>query len=117
VTRTALAVSFVLGSILAAAPPPAAAQGSRYAVIIQGASGEEQYATLHRGWVDSLAAVLRDRFKFDAQHLTLLVEQPGQGEERSTAENVKSLLARLTKQITAQDLLFVVFTGLVAGGN
>jgi hypothetical protein len=117
VTRTGLAVSFVLASILAAAPAPAAAQGSRYAVIIQGASGEEQYATLHRGWVDSLAGVLRDKFKLDAQHLTLLVEQPGQGEERSTAENVKLLLARLTKQITAQDLLFVVFIGHGGGGG
>ena len=109
--RTVLAVSLVVASVLAAAPAPAAAQGSRYAVIIQGASGEDQYATLHREWVNSLAAVLRDRFKFDAQHLTLLVEQPGQGEERSTAENVKSLFARFTKQVTAQDLLFVIFIG------
>ena len=47
-TRTALAVTFVLAvqRLAAARRRRAAAQGSRYAVIVQGASGEEQYATL-----------------------------------------------------------------------
>ena len=38
--------------VLLMAPPPAFADGARYAVIVQGASGDPQYATLHRGWVD-----------------------------------------------------------------
>jgi hypothetical protein len=111
VTPAAYAFTLVLATAISMAPAPAAAEGARYAVIIQGASGEDQYATLHRGWVNSLTTILRDRFKFDAQHLTLLVEQPGPGEERATAENVRTLMARLSKQMTAQDLLFVILIG------
>src|SRR5262245_2324573 len=88
--------------LIAAAPRQAAAQGEKYAVIIQGASGEEQYASLHRGWATSLATLLRDRLKFDSAHLTLLVEQPGAGEERSTAEVVRTVFGRLAKQLKSE---------------
>ena len=86
-------------------------QGARYAVLIQGASGEEQYATLHRGWLDSLVQLLRERFKFDAAHLSVLAEQAQAGEQRSTAENVRALFARLGKEVTANDLVFVMLIG------
>ena len=57
----------VIGSLLGiallfAAPATAYAQGDRYALIVQGASGEEQYATLHRQWVDSLTKILVEQF-------------------------------------------------------
>lgn len=96
-------------------PARAAAEGARFAIIVQGASGEDQYATLHRGWVDAMATVLRDRFKLDAAHLTLLVEQPKAGEERSTAESVKTAIARVAKQTKPDDLLFVMLIGHGAG--
>lgn len=98
-------------AVVAGTPRDAAAEGAKYAVIVQGASGEEQYATLHRGWATSLATLLRDRFKLDPAHLTVLVEQPGPGEERSTAESVKAVLGRLAKQLKADDLLFVMLIG------
>src|SRR5262245_5847309 len=97
---------------LASSLPRAAAEGAKYAVIVQGASGgEEQYTTLHRGWATSLATILRDKFKFDQAHLTMLVEQPGPGEERSTAEAVRGVFGRLAKQLKADDLLFVMLIG------
>ena len=43
---------------LALVARPAAAQGTRFGLIVEGASGEEQYATMHRQWVDTL--VTRD---------------------------------------------------------
>lgn len=109
--RVWLRAAVICGAALLALPASAAAEGSRFAVVVQGASGEDQYATLHRGWVNALTTILRDRFKLDAAHLTLLVEQPGPGEERSTAENVRAALARLAKQVKTDDLLFVVFIG------
>ena len=45
---------------------PAAAQAKRYAVIVEGASGEEQYATLHREWVDSLSKLRAEQDKLPA---------------------------------------------------
>jgi hypothetical protein len=111
-------VFFILScaaALVAVVPARASAEGSRFAIIVQGASGEEQYATLHRGWVDGISSILRDRFKLDAAHLTVLVEQPKAGEDRSTAENVKAAIARVAKQSKADDLLFVMLIGHGAG--
>src|SRR5262245_47094227 len=101
----------VFVALLALAAAPAYAQGERYAVLVQGASGEEQYATLHREWIDTAAKLLIDRFKIDKANVALLTEQPRAGEERATAENVKAVLGRLAKQIKPGDLLFVLLIG------
>ncbi|HYN07581.1 MAG TPA: hypothetical protein VES67_09345 [Vicinamibacterales bacterium] len=103
--------SFLGIALLVAAPATASAQGERYAVVVQGASGEEQYATLHRQWVDSLTKILVERFKIDKTHVSVLTEQPRTGEERATAENVKTVLGRLAGQVKAADLLFVLLIG------
>jgi hypothetical protein len=94
---------------------PAAAQGARYAVIVQGASGDPQYATQHRAWVDSLATVLRDKLGFDADHILLLTEEPKANEQKSTAEVVKATMARLAKDTKADDLVFVMLIGHGSG--
>jgi hypothetical protein len=111
IVTAALAASAVL-----ARPAVAFAQdGERYAVVIQGASGEEQYATLHRGWVDSLLQVLRERFKFDPARVSVLAEQAQDGEERSTAENVRAVLARLAGEVEPADLVFIMLIGHGSG--
>lgn len=99
-------------ALLALMPARAAfAQGSRFALIVQGASGEEQYATLHRKWVDSLATVLRDRYKYDAAHLVVLTETPKPDEQRSTAIVLRAVAADLAKRMTASDQLVIVLIG------
>jgi hypothetical protein len=101
-----------------AAPAPLLAQGARYALVVQGASGEEQYAVLHRRWLDTLVKVLQDRFGYDAAHLVVLAEQPGAGEERATAESVRAAAARLAKTMTSSDQLAVILIGHGSGqGN
>ena len=70
-----LIVSIAIAAALVA-PRAAHADGTRYAVIIQGASGDPQYATLHRSWVDALAALLRGKMGLDPSHITILAEQP-----------------------------------------
>lgn len=107
----ALTFAIVAGLFLGAAPASARAEGDRYAIVIQGASGEEQYATLHRGWVDALAGVLRDRFKLDASHFFLLTEAPKAGETRGTAENVRTVLGQIAKTAKPEDLVFVMLIG------
>jgi hypothetical protein len=84
---------------------------SRFAVLIQGASGEDQYATLHRRWLDSLATLLRQKFQYDAAHLFVLAEKPGTGELPATAESVRATFAKLASQVKASDQLFVMFIG------
>jgi len=102
-------------ALIAIGVRPVSAQTTRYAVIVQGASGDPQYATQHRAWVDGLAGVLRDKLGFDAAHLVVLTEEPRANELKSTAENVKATLARVAKDTKADDLVFVMLIGHGSG--
>jgi hypothetical protein len=114
VTHTRLAL-LLAGLAVTGLPTAAAAQSARYAMIVQGASGEDQYAAQHRRWVDSLVKIFRDRFKYDPAHLIVLTEKPGAGEERSTAEGVRASLGRLAKSLTASDQLVIILIGHGSG--
>lgn len=108
--RTRLIV--VLAAFLAAlAQPAVAAEGARFAIVVQGASGEPQYASLHRTWVDALAGMLRDKMKLDAAHLFVLTETPKEGELKSTAENVRTVVDKIAKAAKADDLVFMMLIG------
>ena len=108
-------ILFIFFGLALVAPVTAAAEGARYAVVVQGASGEPQYATLHRGWVDALKATLKDRLRLDSSHVFVLSEQPTEGELRGTAENVKTVLARIAKEAKADDLVFLMLIGHGSG--
>jgi Tfp pilus assembly protein PilF len=97
---------------------PAGAAGQRYALLIEGVSGDETYAKLHRQWLDGMATVLKTKLGFDASHLTVMAETPGPGEQKATAEVLKTVLAGLAKTVKSNDLLFVMLIGHGAGeGN
>ncbi len=98
--------------LLSASAVPAIAQqpGGRHALLVQGASGEPQYAKQHRAWLDALATTLREQFGYSA-NVTVLAEQAGTGELRATAENVRIAVGRLVQTLTPADQLLVVFIG------
>ncbi len=109
-----VAVLALAGALSGAAPAPAP-DGQRFALLVQGTSGDPAYAALHRGWLDRLVNVLRTTYKFDAARMTVLAEQPAAGEERATADNVRAALGRLAAAMKADDLLFVMLIGHGAG--
>lgn len=109
-SRVILPAAVVLTS-LGVVPHAAHAQSARYAVLIQGASGEEQYAKQHRAWLNSLAGVLRDRFKYDASRLLVFAEQPLAGEERATAAAIRAALTTLASTVAPADQVVIVFIG------
>ena len=114
--RSAIVIAGIGAIVLVAIAPAARAQeGERYAVLIQGASGEDQYAKLHRGWLDRLTGLLRDRFKFDPARISVLAEDAGAGEERSTAENVRTVLAKIAAEAKPADLVFIMLIGHGSG--
>ena len=80
-------------------------------MVIQGTSGDPSFATLHRGWLDRLVTTLRTRAKVDGPRLTVLAEQPGEGEQRASAENVRAALVKLAATLKPDDLLFVMLIG------
>jgi len=96
---------------IALTPTRADAQPVRHAVLIQGASGEPQFAEQHRGWLNQVATTLRDGFKIGQAHLTILAEQPGPGERRATAEEVRATLANIARTATASDIVFIMLIG------
>jgi hypothetical protein len=98
-------------AIAAGFAAPAAAQGVRYALLVQGASGEPQYAKLHREWLDQIHTLVRDRFKFDPARIKVLAETAAAGEERATAVNVTAALQAFAAAIKPDDLLFVMLIG------
>lgn len=105
VLRTAFAACIGLMSTIASAQP------IRHAVLIQGASGEPQFAEQHRGWLNQMATTLRDNFKIAPANLAVLAEQPGTGERRATAEEVRTVLAGIAKTATASDIVFIMLIG------
>lgn len=109
---TRLVALTALAGACVAWPAEARAQGERYAVLVQGATGgEEPSATQHPKWLKALAGILREKFGFDAAHVTVLAEHPGTGEQLSNAENVKAAFGRLAGQAKDGDLVFVMLIG------
>jgi hypothetical protein len=107
----AASILLILACLAPVAGRSAFAQGGRFAVVVQGASGEPQYAKLHRSWVDGLTTALREAFGYDPAQITVLAETPGEGETRATAENVRATMTRLSGRLTPADQLLVVFIG------
>lgn len=103
--------AFLAVGLLAFTSTVATAQPARHAVLIQGASGEPQFAQQHRGWLDQMAATLQDRFTMAPAQLTVLAEQARDGELRATAENVRATFAGLAKTLQPADILFVMLIG------
>lgn len=82
----------------------------RYALIVTGASGGQEYAQQYEQWTSNLQRVLQGRMKIDAANITVLTETAASA-RRSTAENVRRAIAGVSKRMTASDLLFVVLIG------
>src|SRR5262245_53902451 len=59
-----LAIVLIVGAALLW-PSIASAQAQRFAVLVQGTTGGEPYASQHRKWLNDLVGVLRDKFGID----------------------------------------------------
>jgi hypothetical protein len=85
---------------------------SKYAIIINGASGEPAYAKQFQQWTSSLRAALLGRFGFAADHVKVLSEKPsGAAEKAATAEEVKKVFTSLRTEVNADSVLFVFLIG------
>jgi len=78
---------------------------NKFAVIINGAGGEPEYAKQFEQWSKELGAVLSERFGFDSKQIRVLPEK------QATAEEVKRTFASLKTELDANNLLFVFLIG------
>jgi hypothetical protein len=89
----------------------ATADHGKYAVIINGASGEPAYAKQFQQWTAALQAALLGRFGFAKDRVKLLTEKPDAASAPATAEEVKRTFASLRTQLDAESVLFVFLIG------
>ncbi len=88
----------------------AAVAGERYALIVAGASGGQEYERQYAAWSRDLAAVLVDRMKIDREHLKVLTDTPDPA-AASTAANVRQFVNAVRRGMTRADLLLIVLIG------
>lgn len=98
--------------VMLATPAMASAQsGQRFALLVEGAAGDQAHADLQRKLLNALSAKFSGDYKLDAQHLTVLASQPTATEGKATAVDVKAALARIAQQAKPLDTVFVLLLG------
>ena len=95
--------------VLAIAAPASA--GERFALVVTGAAGGAEYAGKYDTLRASFVAVLRDTFKYEADHILVLAETDGSGVEKATRENARRVLGDLRRRLTKDDQLLVLLIG------
>jgi hypothetical protein len=89
-----------------------AAAEQRYALVISGASGGQKYAEQMAGWRSGVRDALVDRYGFSPDDVRIFVDETVKtGGEQGTAQNVRAAIATLRKQLTKDDVLFIVLLG------
>ena len=78
---------------------------NKFAVIINGAGGEPEYAKQFAEWTTQLSSVLSRRYGFDPKQVKVLSEKV------ATADEVKRTFGLLKSELDAGNILFVFFIG------
>jgi hypothetical protein len=91
-------------------PKPKLAQidPNKFALIIDGASGEEEYGKQFQQWTNALRDALTSRYGFDTAKLKLLSENAA---PRSTADEVRRTFNSLKSDLQPDNVLFIFFIG------
>ena len=97
-------------ALIAAAARPVESQ-QRFAVIVSGATGGQEYATQYMAWRDSLKRLFTERFKMEPSSVVVLAEGEDDPPTESTAENVRNTIAQFQTRMTRDDLLVIVLIG------
>ena len=62
-------------------------------------------------WRNGLRSALVDRYGFAADKVRVLVDETVKTGEQATAQNVRTTIAAVRKQLTADDVLLIVLLG------
>lgn len=110
--RAARLVGLVgLGGLLLLPTSTAAQTGQRFALLVEGAPGDQAHADLQRKNLAALVSRFRDEYKLDKDHLVILASTPEAGEGKATAIDLKAAIARLAPQVKSLDTFFVMLLG------
>jgi len=112
--RRALHCGLVVAAMVCGLAVSASA-GERYAVVVTGATGGEQYARQYDGWRTSFVNILRDTWNYPDDHVCVPAETEGDGAVPSTRDNVRRVLADLRARATKDDVVLVLLVGHGSG--
>ncbi len=84
---------------------------SKYALIICGIGGEEQYTKKFGEWTTTLRTTMIEKLGFADERITILTEKPEGSEQRASAEVVRQTLVSLRNTLKAENQLFIFFIG------
>lgn len=98
-------VSLALMLFMSASTPAQKSDPNKFAVIINGAGGEPEYAKQFTEWTTQLSSVLSQRYGFDQKQITVL------SEKLATAEEVKRTFTTLKSSLAIDNVLFVFLIG------
>lgn len=91
---------------------PAPLDPNKFALIVNGAGGEEVYAKQFAEWTAELSTVLAERYGFDQKQIKVLTEKSADSTTaRATAEEVKRTFATMKSQLNANNTLFLFLIG------
>jgi hypothetical protein len=89
-----------------------ASDPNKFAVIISGASGDEEFARRFAQWTTELRSALVGRLGFDETRLTVLTESPeGGGALRASAQELRRAFDNLRAKATPESTVFVFLIG------
>jgi Peptidase C13 family len=91
--------------------PRAPADKSKFAIIISGISGEEEYAKNFSEWTAKLRKSLIEGMGFAEDQVIVFAEKPADKAQRASAEAVKQTFATLQGAIKSDSQIFVFFIG------
>ena len=97
--------SLALMLIVSASSVAQRSDPNKFALIINGAGGEPEYAKQFMEWTTNLSSVLSQRYSFDPKQIKVL------SEKLATAEQVKSTLTSLKSELEANNVLYVFLIG------
>ncbi len=106
--RCATVVAALLLTVTAV---PHAAAGERYALVVTGAAGGDQYAKKYLQWRTEFTATLRDTFKYTPERVLVLADPEGEGVQKATRENLQRVLTDLRRRVGKDDQLLVLLIG------
>lgn len=96
------------GAVRKPIPPP---DLNKFAVIINGASGEALYEKQFAKWTSDLSTALTERLGFANDHVRFLTEKSDGSTTRATAGEVKRTFAALKTELNADNALFIFLIG------
>jgi len=102
--RTVIFVTFMLAASSAIA-------AERYALVITGAAGGEEYARKYDTLRTALVGALKDKLAYPDDHVIVLAEQEAAGVAKATRENVQRTFGDLRRRVGRDDVLMIVLIG------